>query len=89
MAQAFLPLLSDIEHLLPNAPPLLPLTPLDPELEKRRRFETLAHFLICQTLAHPVLLVVEDLHWSDDIKSGIALLPGTTLFLYLSAPLSC
>jgi predicted ATPase len=45
VVQAFLPLLSDIEHLLPNAPPLLSLTPLDPEQEKRRRFETLAHFL--------------------------------------------
>ena len=45
VVQAFLPLLSDIEHLLANAPPLPPLTPLDPEPEKRRRFETLAHFL--------------------------------------------
>src|SRR5438128_579490 len=42
------------------------LTPLDPEQEKRRRFEILAHFLTSQTSAHPVLLVVEDLHWSDD-----------------------
>src|SRR5947209_701707 len=66
VVQAFLPLLSDIEPLLPNTPPLPSLTPLDPEPEKRRRFETLAHFLTGQTLAHPVLLVVEDLHWSDD-----------------------
>jgi predicted ATPase len=66
VVQAFLPLLSDIEHLLPNAHPLPPLTPLDPEPEKRRRFETMAHFLTYQTLEHPVLLVVEDLHWSDD-----------------------
>jgi predicted ATPase/DNA-binding CsgD family transcriptional regulator len=66
VAQAFLPLLSDIELMLPNAPPLLPLTPLDPEPEKRRRFETLAYFLTCQAMARPVLLVLEDLHWSDD-----------------------
>jgi tetratricopeptide (TPR) repeat protein/DNA-binding CsgD family transcriptional regulator len=66
VVQAFLPLLSDIEHLLPSAPPLSPLTPLDPEPEKRRRFETVAHFLTFQTQEHPVLLVVEDLHWSDD-----------------------
>ena len=26
----------------------------------------MARFLTCQTLEHPVLLVVEDLHWSDD-----------------------
>jgi predicted ATPase/DNA-binding CsgD family transcriptional regulator len=68
VVQAFLPLLSDIEHLLANAPPLPPLTPLDPEPEKRRRFETLAQFLTYQTRTNPVLLVVEDLHWSDDIS---------------------
>ena len=66
VVQAFLPLLSDIEYLLANASPLPPLTPLDPEPEKRRRFETLAHFLSSQTRVHPVLLIVEDLHWSDD-----------------------
>jgi predicted ATPase/DNA-binding CsgD family transcriptional regulator len=64
--QAFLPLLPDIDLLLPDATQLPPLTPLDPEPEKRRRFETLAHFLITQTRVHPVLLVMEDLHWSDD-----------------------
>ena len=35
VVHAFLPLLSNIEHLLPNAQPLPPLMPLDPELEKR------------------------------------------------------
>jgi predicted ATPase len=66
IAQAFLPLLPEIEYLLPNTSSLPSLTPLDPEPEKRRRFETLARFLTSQTRAHPVLLVVEDLHWSDD-----------------------
>jgi DNA-binding CsgD family transcriptional regulator len=66
VVQAFMLLLPDIEYLLPNASSLPSLTPLDPEPEKRRRFETMAHFLIGQTQAHPVLLVVEDLHWSDD-----------------------
>jgi predicted ATPase/DNA-binding CsgD family transcriptional regulator len=66
VAQAFLPLLPDIGHLLPVgiSPPMLTL--LDPEQEKRRRFEILSHFLTSQTRVRPVLLVVEDLHWCDD-----------------------
>ena len=68
VAQAFLPLLPDVGHLLPDvtSPPML--TSFDPEQEKRRRFETLAHFLTCLAGAHLLLLVVEDLHWSDDIS---------------------
>ncbi len=66
VAQAFLPLLPDVGHLLPDGTSPPTLTPLDPEQEKRRRFEILAHFLTSQARAHPVLLVVEDLHWSDD-----------------------
>jgi len=65
-AQAFLPLLPDLGHLLPSGTPPSTLPALDPEQEKRRRFETLAHFLTSQTSARPMLLVVEDLHWSDD-----------------------
>jgi len=66
LAQAFLPLLPDAGHLLPGAPPVPVLISLDPEQEKRRRFEILADFLTAQAVEHPVLLVVEDLHWSDD-----------------------
>ncbi len=68
VAQAFLPLLPDVGHVLADVTPPPTLTSLDPEQEKRRRFETLAHFLTCLAGAHPVLLVVEDLHWSDDIS---------------------
>ncbi len=68
MAQAFLPLLPDLGHVLAGTslPPKQP--SLDPEQEKRHRFEVLAHFLTTQAGKHPVLLVVEDLHWSDDIS---------------------
>ena len=66
MAQAFLPLLPDLGHVLAGVPPPSTLPPLDPEQEKRRRFEVLAHFLTTQAGKHAVLLVVEDLHWSDD-----------------------
>jgi DNA-binding CsgD family transcriptional regulator len=66
IAQAFLPLLPDIGHLLADGTSPSTLTALDPEQEKRRRFETLTHFLTSQTRVCPMLLVVEDLHWSDD-----------------------
>ncbi|GAC1350236.1 MAG: hypothetical protein NVSMB27_30830 [Ktedonobacteraceae bacterium] len=67
--QAVLPLLPDVDYMLPGGtslPPLPALTPLDPEQEKRRRFEFLAHFLTNQAGKRPVLCVLEDLHWSDD-----------------------
>jgi DNA-binding CsgD family transcriptional regulator/Flp pilus assembly protein TadD len=66
LAQAFLPLLSDAGHSLADVPPASTLTLLDPEQEKRRRFETLTRFLTNQAGKRPVLLVMEDLHWSDD-----------------------
>jgi tetratricopeptide (TPR) repeat protein len=62
----FLPLLPDLGHVLPSAPPPPTLPSLDPEHEKRHRFEILAHFLSSQTDTHPLLLIVEDLHWSDE-----------------------
>jgi predicted ATPase len=62
-----------VETLLPDLDPVLVGKPaattrplLDPEQEKRRRFEVLTHFLIKQAGTHPTLLVVEDLHWSDE-----------------------
>ena len=66
VVQAFLPLLPDVVHVLAAGSPPSTRPSLDPEQEKRRRFEILAHFLTSQTRARPMLLVVEDLHWSDD-----------------------
>ena len=66
VAQAFLPMLPDAAHLLAGTPPSSMPPALDPEQEKRRRFEILAHFLTSPARTRPVLLVVEDLHWSDD-----------------------
>lgn len=43
-----------------------PLRPLDPEQDKRRLFVTLTHFFISLATKQPVLLTVEDIHWSDD-----------------------
>jgi DNA-binding CsgD family transcriptional regulator len=39
---------------------------LDPEQEKRRLFTALAQFFIGQATKQPVLLIIEDIHWSDD-----------------------
>jgi DNA-binding NarL/FixJ family response regulator len=39
---------------------------LDPEQEKRWRFVALAHLFAQRAAQRPLLLVVEDIHWSDD-----------------------
>ncbi len=63
LTAAFFPLLPD---LLPQPleHPLLP--PLDAEQEKRRLFAGLTRVFTSQADTAPLLLVVEDLHWSDD-----------------------
>ena len=44
-------------------------TPLpDPEQEKRRLFAAMTRFFKERTNQQPVLLVIEDLHWCDDIS---------------------
>lgn len=63
---AFLPLLPDLSHTLPDVAAALPAPAPDPEQEKRHRFEVLAHFVMMQATKQPILLIVEDLHWSDD-----------------------
>ena len=44
----------------------VPLSSSDPEQEKRRLFTALAHFFTSQATRQPVLLIIEDIHWSDD-----------------------
>lgn len=65
-AREFAPLLPDIIHLFPDLTVLPPLPSLDPEQEKRRLFAALAHVFLSQAAEQPLLLVVEDVHWSDD-----------------------
>src|SRR5438128_5239187 len=62
LASALSPLLPD---LLPLPSALSPLPPPDPEQEKRRLFAALALLFLRQATQQPVLLIVEDLHWSD------------------------
>jgi DNA-binding NarL/FixJ family response regulator/Tfp pilus assembly protein PilF len=61
-----LTLLPDVGHVFADGTALPTLTPLDPEQEKRHLFTALAHFFTSEANKHPVLLLIEDLHWSDD-----------------------
>jgi DNA-binding NarL/FixJ family response regulator/Tfp pilus assembly protein PilF len=63
IAQAFL---SDVGHVLADGTSLPMFTSLDPEQEKRHLFTALAHFFTSEANKHPVLLIIEDMHWSDD-----------------------
>lgn len=56
-------LLPELSLLLPT---IQPTPPLDPAAEKHRLFETLARFATTLTASHPLLIILEDLHWSDE-----------------------
>jgi tetratricopeptide (TPR) repeat protein len=64
------PQASEIARLLPELSAYVsedqPAVSLEPETEKRRLFEALANFFLRQTENQPLLLIVEDLHWSDE-----------------------
>ena len=60
------PFAHTLSPLLPELASLPPLPPLDPEQEQRRLFAALADFFMRQTGQRPLLLIVEDVHWSDD-----------------------
>ncbi len=57
----------DLFPLLPELVPdqTTPLLPLEPEQEKRRLFAVLANFFIHLSASSPLLLIIEDVHWSD------------------------
>ncbi len=65
-ARALFPLLPEQVQHLPELASLSPLSPLDPEQEKRRLFTMLADVFMRATTSRPLLLVIEDLHWSDE-----------------------
>jgi predicted ATPase len=66
LASALSRLLPDLTLLLPELAPIAELPPLDPEQERRRLFAVLTHFLTQRSEQHPILLVMEDLHWCDE-----------------------
>src|SRR6266853_369293 len=72
IASDLAPFVRELHHLLPDVvslpPDLAPQSTPDPEQQKRRLFTALAHFFTGQATKQPVLLVIEDIHWSDDIS---------------------
>ncbi len=65
-ARVLFPLLPEQVQHLPELASLPPLSSLDPEQEQRRLFAQLSEFFTRAASSRPVLLVVEDLHWSDE-----------------------
>jgi len=65
-ARELTPLLPEVTQLFPEVATLPPPLSLDPEQEKRRLFAALAHFFLSQAAQQPLLLIIEDVHWSDD-----------------------
>jgi DNA-binding CsgD family transcriptional regulator len=66
-------LLPDLALLFPDLATLSPPHPHDPEEEKRRLFAAMTHFVTEQAAQHPVFLVVEDIHWCDDLSLDLLL----------------
>ena len=64
------PFARELHQLLPDVVPLppdrVPMSSSDPEQEKHRRFAALTQFFTGQAMKQPVLLIIEDMHWSDD-----------------------
>lgn len=60
----------DILNILPElatlVPGVVPARALDPEQEKRRTMQALSQFFARAAARHPLLVVIEDLHWIDD-----------------------
>ncbi len=50
----------------PLSPGATPVPPLEPERERRRLFMALTQFFMGLATQQPVLLVIEDIHWSDE-----------------------
>lgn len=69
------PLLTELSRLLPDLALLFPdmvsesaLLSTDHEQEKRRIFAVMTHFFTEQAARYPILLIVEDIHWCDDLS---------------------
>lgn len=61
---------SELVKLVPELslalPSIRPTPLLEPEAEKHRLFESLARFLASLATVNPLLIVLEDIHWSDE-----------------------
>src|SRR5437868_10468713 len=52
--------------LVKLVPELAPSSILEPEQEKRQLFQALTHFFTRLSATQPVLMIIEDVHWSDE-----------------------
>ncbi len=72
IASDLAPFARELHQLLPDVvslpPAQAPLPFPDPEREKHRLFAALTHFFMSQASIQPLLLIIEDIHWSDDIS---------------------
>ena len=70
IASGLAPFARELHQLLPDVvllpPDQAPLVSSDPQQEKRRLFAALTQFFMGQAIKQPVLLIIEDIHWSDD-----------------------
>ncbi len=72
-SEDLLPFVQELSQLLPDLIPLIsdprsPLLPssLDPQQQQRRLFALMLRFFAEQAARHPLLFILEDLHWSDE-----------------------
>jgi DNA-binding CsgD family transcriptional regulator len=72
-APQLLKLFPELTRYLPDPAPLATSSP-DPEQEKRRLFQTLAGTLIELAQRQPLIVIIEDLHWSDSTSLEFMLL---------------
>jgi DNA-binding CsgD family transcriptional regulator/Tfp pilus assembly protein PilF len=66
-------LLPDMALLFPDLATSPALPSSGPEEEKHRLFAAMTHLLTEQAAQRPILLVVEDIHWGDDLSLGFLL----------------
>lgn len=71
-ARILAPLLPEQVCMLFDLTSLPPLPSLDRDQEQRRLFAALADFLTQQAMHRPLLLIVEDLHWSDESSDEVS-----------------
>jgi predicted ATPase/DNA-binding NarL/FixJ family response regulator len=67
-ALEFVRLLPEVAGLAPAFASLAPPPVIDAQQEKRRLFAALTHFFTLQAARQSLLIVIEDLHWCDDIS---------------------
>ncbi len=66
-------LLPELALLFPDLTTLSAPSSANRQEERRQLFAAMSHFLIGQAAQHPVLLVVEDIHWCDDLSLELLL----------------